>query len=132
MSDNNMIEKVSELDIIVTMIGNKPYYEIKYKNIGENCYSIGYSSYSLEQVLEYRNTYFEIVHEKMPKMTNADEIRNMSNEKLAEFLKEVSENCLAEYYPCRNENCNGGDCFKEDILEWLQSPALENTRRRSQ
>ena len=33
--------KVSCLDIIVTMIEKKPYYEIKYKEIGEDYYHVG-------------------------------------------------------------------------------------------
>ena len=28
--------KVTSLDIIVTIHGDKPYYEIKYKEVGEN------------------------------------------------------------------------------------------------
>ena len=47
--------KVSCLDIIVTMIGKKPYYEIKYKEIGENYYHVGYSSYKLENVLAWKD-----------------------------------------------------------------------------
>ena len=115
--------KVDRLEVIAQIIDNKPYYELKYRQVGKKDYSIGYSSYDLKIVLGYIDEYFEIV--KSDKQTNADRIRNMSDEELAEFLKEVSENCLAEYYPCRNENCNGGDCFKEDILEWLQSSVNE-------
>ena len=60
-------------------------------------------------------------------ITNADRIRDMSDEELAEFLKKVSESCLAEaeHYPCRNEYCDGDSCLSIDILEWLKSPALE-------
>ena len=43
--------KVSSLDIIVTMIDQVPYYEIKYKELGKNHYNIGYSSYELANVL---------------------------------------------------------------------------------
>lgn len=32
--------KVSELDIIVNMISEKPYYGIKYKEVGEDYYHI--------------------------------------------------------------------------------------------
>lgn len=53
--------KVSSLDIIVTMIGQVPYYEIKYKEIGESHYNIGYSSYELANVLAWKDEYFELV-----------------------------------------------------------------------
>lgn len=55
--------KVSYLEIIVTMIGKKPYYEIEYKKIGEDYYHVGYSSYKLENVLAWRDECFEIVRE---------------------------------------------------------------------
>lgn len=55
--------KVSCLDIIVTMIEKKPYYEIKYKEIGEDYYHVGYSSYKLENVLAWKDECFEIVKE---------------------------------------------------------------------
>lgn len=55
--------KVSSLDIIVTMMNEKPYYEIKYKEIGESYHHIGYSSYELHNVLKWKNECFEIVSE---------------------------------------------------------------------
>lgn len=56
--------KVSELDIIVNMISEKPYYEIKYKEVGEDYYHIGYSSYNLDFVLEWKDKCFEVVSER--------------------------------------------------------------------
>lgn len=56
----NMV-KVNSLEIIVRMIDNKPYYELKYRQVGKKDYSIGYSSYDLKIVLDYIDTYFEIV-----------------------------------------------------------------------
>lgn len=56
--------KVSELDIIVNMIREKPYYEIKYKEVGEDYYHIGYSSYNLDFVLEWKDKCFEVVSER--------------------------------------------------------------------
>lgn len=52
--------KVTSLDIIVSVFGEKPYYEIKYKKVGENFYHIGYSSYDLDIVLDYKEKYFEL------------------------------------------------------------------------
>lgn len=61
--------------------------------------------------------------DKYTPMTNADKIRNMSDEELAEFfdsrLSEVFESC-----PC--ETCNYGlNCCDACYLTWLQSEVRE-------
>ena len=43
-------------------------------------------------------------------ITNADRIRSMSDEELADFIRELNEECI--------------DC-KDIVLEWLQSEAAE-------
>lgn len=53
--------KVESLDIIVTMMEDKPYYEIKYKEVGSDHFCIGYSSYRLDYVLEWKKQYFELI-----------------------------------------------------------------------
>lgn len=53
--------KVESLDIIVTMMEDKPYYEIKYKEVGSDHFCIGYSSYRLDYVLDWKKQYFELV-----------------------------------------------------------------------
>ena len=53
--------KVESLDIIVTMMEDKPYYGIKYKEVGSDHLCIGYSSYRLYYVLEWKKQYFELV-----------------------------------------------------------------------
>lgn len=101
--------KVNSLEIIVRMIDSKPYYELKYRQVGEKDYSIGYSSYDLKVVLSYIDEYFEIV--KSDKQTNADRIRNMSDEELAEFLVGF-KNTFGEEYE-----------GEASCMEWLQSEA---------
>lgn len=92
------------------MIDNKPYYEVKYREVGKEDYSIGYSSYDLNIVLGFIAEYFEIV--ERDRQTNADRIRNMSDEELAEFLS-VHDLAL-----------NGNDLpMLTDWFEWLQSEA---------
>lgn len=111
--------KVTSLGIIVRMIDHKPYYEIKYKKVGEDYYHVGYSSYNLNNVLEWYSECFELVDEKM---TNADRIRNMSDEKLASFLDNVFNNIFDGFeFVCDicTERTNCETCFKE----WLQSEA---------
>lgn len=103
-------ERVTDLSIIMEMIDSKPYYSVQYRNVGENGYNIGYSSYNLKTVLEFIDEYFEIVESN--KQTNANRIRNMSDEELAEFLA-VHDLAL-----------NGNDLpMLTDWFEWLQSEA---------
>ena len=56
--------KVTSLDIIVRMIKDEPYYEIKYKEVGNSYYNVGYSSYNLENVLKWKEECFDLVGEK--------------------------------------------------------------------
>lgn len=122
----NNIEKnkVASLEIIVRMIDNKPYYEVKYREVGKEYYSVGYSSYDLKIVLDYIATYFEIVGSD--RQTNADRIRSMSDEELAEEF--LTDQLLNDQLPCghcyyiRNNayGCKYDSC-KNGILKWLQS-----------
>lgn len=111
--------KVTSLEIIVRMIDNKPYYEIKYKKVGEDYYQVGYSSFNIDNVLKWRDECFELV---CVKATNADRIRNMSDEELAEFLDIVGEDGIYSQYAdvpcdCCCEKTECSKCWKE----WLQS-----------
>lgn len=107
--ENANMVKVNSLEIIVRMIDSKPYYELKYRQVGEKDYSIGYSSYDLKVVLSYIDEYFEIV--KSDKQTNADRIRNMSDEQLAEFLVGF-KNTFGEEYE-----------GEASCMDWLRSKA---------
>jgi len=106
--------KVTSLEIIVRMADNKPYYEIKYKKVGEDYYHVGYSSFNIYNVLKWRDECFELVDVKH---TNADRIRNMSDEELASWYVIKCEimmgtKCQKPFKTCK-------DC----ILDWLQSEA---------
>ena len=100
--------KVTSLEIIVRMIDNKPYYEIKYKKVGEDYCHVGYSSFNIDNVLKWCDECFELVDVKA---TNADRIRNMSDEELAEFLITFKNTFVEEY--------DGEVC----CMDWLQSEA---------
>lgn len=112
------VEKVTELELIFRMIGERPYYEIKYKKVGESFYNVGYSSYDVKTVLKYKEKYFEIVEEKE---TNADRIRSMTDEELAEILssycvdKSLFNKCNLRYILSDENVC------KKCYLEWLRS-----------
>lgn len=109
--------KVSDLEIIVTMMDKDPYYEIKYKEIGENHYNVGYSSYKLENVLAWRDECFEVVEKPQ---TNADRIRSMTDEELAEVLfGSCIEHMGVEECSHPEEAC------KSCVLEWLREESEE-------
>ena len=55
--------KVTSLEINVTGTKDKPYFEIKYKEVGKEDYNIGYSSYDLNNVFGWKEKCFEIVNE---------------------------------------------------------------------
>jgi hypothetical protein len=103
-------ERVTDLSIIMEMIDSKPYYSVQYRNVGEIGCHIGYSSYNLKTVLEFIGEYFEIV-ENDSKQTNADRIRNMTDEELAKFLI-TFKNTFGEEYE-----------GEVSCMEWLQSEA---------
>lgn len=64
-TSNKEIEKVkvSSAEIIVTGTVENPYFEIKYFDLSDGKYHIGYSSYDLENVFQWRDECFEIVGE---------------------------------------------------------------------
>lgn len=111
-------ERVTDLSIIVEMIDGKPYCSVQCRNVGENGYNIGYSSYDLKIVLEFIDEYFEIVEND--KQTNADRIRNMSDEELLDFI------CSIETYEEGSVKTieNGVSMHTvTEVREWLQSEA---------
>ncbi len=107
--------KVTSLEIIVRMIDNKPYYEIKYKKVGEDYYHVGYSSFNIDNVLKWRDECFELVDVKA---TNADRIRNMSDEELADTL---FNSCLEVMHIGECPSVDDLGVCKKCILDWLQS-----------
>lgn len=109
--------KVSDLEIIVTMMDKDPYYEIKYKKIGENHYNVGYSSYKLENVLAWRNECFEIMTSPQ---TNADRIRSMADEELAEVL---FGSCIE--HMGLEECSHPEEACKSCVLDWLKAESEE-------
>lgn len=62
--------------------------------------------------------------DKYEGMSNADRIRNMSDEKLADYLLEIARTKGENMYICNHDGYNG-TCLKEETceectLEWLQ------------
>ena len=112
--------KVTSLEIIVRMIDNKPYYEIKYKKVDEDYYQVGYSSFNIDNVLKWRDECFELVDVKH---TNADRIRNMSDEELTELITELNKNCLAGIGKCDCSTYKTCQKCDAEVKKWLQSEA---------
>lgn len=63
-------------------------------------------------------------------MTNADRIRNMSDEELAEFIQKIKTTCFVDFIGYANKDCEQDKISCKDcqakaptILEWLQSEA---------
>ena len=71
MEKKNIIYKINnkilveDINIIVTMRNIKnnkiPYYELKYKHVGNDEYYIGYGSYALDNVCRWLETDFILV-----------------------------------------------------------------------
>ena len=114
--------KVTSLEIIVRMIDNKAYYEIKYKKVGEDYYHVGYSSFNIDNVLKWRDECFELVDVKA---TNADRIRSMTDEEMAERIASSSNFDCSDYCDIFTNGCtfNCGKKGREIALKWLQSEA---------
>ena len=61
--------------------------------------------------------------------SNADLIRNMTNEELVVFLDGFSSQCIECAEHGKNESCpiykEGHYCRPQEVMEWLQQPAEE-------
>ena len=55
--------------------------------------------------------------------TNADRIRSMSDEELAEFIRDVSYECEDAHWASKCQCCDFPWCSSERTLQWLRQPA---------
>ena len=83
---------VDDIEVVVRGVRNKPYYKIKYREVGNDDYNIGFGSYDLNNVLKWKEEEFEVVSEKDEKET-----KEVTNRMLLEHLKEIeiAQGCLA-------------------------------------
>lgn len=83
---------VDDIEVIVRGVANKPYYEIKYREVGNDDYNIGFGSYDLNNVLKWKEEEFEVVSEKEKKET-----KEVTNRMLLEHMKEIeiAQGCIA-------------------------------------
>ena len=101
--------KVESIDTIVTMHGDKPYYENKYREVGDKCYHIGYSSYYLDVALEYRKKYFEVVEREGDWIPCSERMPNDESYILVSFENATMPD-IARY----EENDEGGTFYPGD------------------
>ena len=62
--DTDIKVKVDKAIIIVSGTKEEPYFEILYHRLGENDDRIGYGSYCLTNVFNWREQYLEIVNKE--------------------------------------------------------------------
>lgn len=55
-------EIVTELEQIFRIVDDKPYFELKYKKVGDDYYHVGYSSFDFHNVLKWEKEYFELAN----------------------------------------------------------------------
>ena len=61
LNNNEADEIVSSAKVIITVIGGKPYYGIEYFDLKDKEWHLGYSSYKLRNVIEWRKECFKVV-----------------------------------------------------------------------
>ena len=77
--------------------------------------------------MECRKSIAYTIEERSVRMTNAQKIRAMSDEELAEFLsdfKDCAGDCLVGK---RVKDCSGICATRETLKMWLKQPAEEDT-----
>ena len=121
--------KVESLDIIVTMMEDKPYYEIKYKEVGSDHFCIGYSSYRLDYVLEWKKQYFELIESEagaesgwIPCSERLPEIREdvLATVKYSGFMGMYGTWIKTGHL--ENDNDWFGDCIGGKVIAWMPLP----------
>lgn len=131
-------EKVSSAEIISRDIGGKPYYEIKYKKVGEDHYTVGYGSYFLDYVIDWLNNYFEFCGEPKIVVDVGKDTNVPSNdgwisveERLPEgtgyYLAQLSRKLPNEDYSDRVVVLFNGEekefmCYAKLIIAWQPLP----------
>lgn len=92
--------------------------------------SVGWKRESCQGFIDMRGEFHPHKEEPfMPPMTNADRIRAMSDEELAEFFERVHnspcETCCDNLYWCCRNNAPEPAC-KNHFADWLRQPAEED------
>ena len=94
--------KTHHARIVVDGTAEKLYYSIEWYDPTKNEYFLGYSSYNIDYVFKWLEECFEIVEDTK---TNADHIRSMSDQELADLLLKFATKPM-----------------QGSFLKWLQQP----------
>lgn len=103
-SHMNEKEKVTSAEIISRKTDGKPYYGIKYKKVGEDHYTVGYSSYYLDYVIDWLNNCFEFCGESKIVVNVGKDTNAPSNDgwiPVEERLPGEGQKVLVWYEYCR-------------------------------
>jgi len=65
----------------------------------------------------------DFVRDNITPKSQADRIRAMSDEELAEWINNITDCCYGNY--CEGCPFNGNGCSKEKLIDWLKSEAKE-------
>lgn len=110
-------EKVTSAEIISREIDGKPYYHIKYKKVGEDEYTIGYSSFKLDYVVKWLNDYFEFCGEAKVSCENSGWIP--VEERLPEDEGNVLVVVTGRYKAVRFENAIMLGNYSSTDKDWI-------------
>lgn len=122
------------MDRIEEMIQNLELLRMYFGDITKTCMANGIIDSTIKEI-EKLATYENAEKHGLPERyeadekdtpaekphTNADRIRSMTDEELAEMLSTVSQHCvvyLSDKINCRHSNCDTG--CKNNIKKWLQ------------
>lgn len=86
-------EKVTSAEIISRKTDGKPYYGIKYKKVGEDHYTVGYSSYYLDYVIDWLNNCFEFCGESKIVVNVGKDTNVPSNDGWIPVEERLPEDC---------------------------------------
>ena len=92
-SHMNEKEKVTSAEIISRKTDGKPYYGIKYKKVGEDHYTVGYSSYYLDYVIDWLNNCFEFCGESKIVVNVGKDTNVPSNDGWIPVEERLPEDC---------------------------------------
>lgn len=110
---------VDDIEIIVRGLENKPYYEIKYREVGSDDYNIGFGSYNLSNVIKWKEEEFEIVPE------NKDTIKEIFNK--LERIEHCQGLLLNDMNALFSVIISKADKYDKEIIKTLKAGLLENT-----
>ncbi len=92
-SHMNEKEKVTSAEIISRKTDGKPYYGIKHKKVGEDHYTVGYSSYYLDYVIDWLNNCFEFCGESKIVVNVGKDTNVPSNDGWIPVEERLPEDC---------------------------------------